>query len=243
MTDTRPPRQIVAMGGGGFSMEPDNLALDRYVLALADCAEPRVCFLPTASGDAQSYIDRFYAAFRSLHCVPAHLSLFDPATTDGPRSLLLGQDVVYVGGGNTRSMLALWREWGIDAALREAWERGVILAGVSAGSICWFEEGVTDSVPGTLTPLRCLGFLPGSNNVHYDGEPERRPAYHRLIAAGLVVDGYATDDGVALHYVGRRLERVVSSRPQARAYRVERRDDAIGETPLVPDFLGAADRP
>ena len=243
MTDARPARQIVAMGGGGFSMEPDNPALDRYVLRQAVRAEPRVCFLPTASGDAQSYIDRFYAAFSSLPCTPTHLSLFDPATTADPRSLLVAQDVVYVGGGNTRSMLALWREWGVDAALREAWQQGVVLAGISAGSICWFEQGVTDSIPGQLTPLRCLGFLPGSNNVHYDGEPERRPAYHRHVAAGLIDDGYAADDGVALHFVDRRLVRIVSSRPGARAYRVERRDDGVLETPLEPEYLGTGGTP
>ncbi len=127
--------QIVAMGGGGFSMEPDNLALDRYVVGLSPRAEPRVCFLPTASGDSREYVERFDDAFATLPCVPTHLSLFDPPTAD-LRSFLLDQDIVYVGGGSTRNLLVLWREWGLDHILREAWERGAVIAGISAGSIC-----------------------------------------------------------------------------------------------------------
>ncbi len=237
MTGMAGQGQIVAVGGGGFSMEPDNLLLDRYVLGLANREQPRVCFVPTASGDAQAYIDRFHAAFGSLPCRPNHLSLFNPPTAD-LQSFVREQDVIYVGGGNTRNLLVLWREWGLDTIFREAWQEGAVLAGISAGSICWFEEGVTDSIPGRLTPLRCLGFLQGSNCPHYDGEPERRPAYHHLIANGDLGPGYAADDGVALHYAGTRLERIVSSRPHARAYRLERRNDGIEETPLVPVYLG-----
>lgn len=238
LSETAAKGQIVAMGGGGFSMEPENLLLDRYVLGLVDREEPRVCFVPTASGDAQSYIDRFYAAFGELPCRPTHLSLFNPLTED-LRGFVQQQDIVYVGGGNTRNLLVLWREWGLDELLREAWAGGAVLAGISAGSLCWFEEGVTDSIPGRLTPLRCLGFLPGSNCPHYDGEVERRPAYQRLVAAGELGPGYAADDGVALHYVGTRLARIISSRPHARAYRLERLNDKVEETPLVPVYLGA----
>ena len=228
---------IVAMGGGGFSMEPENPLLDRYILQLTGKEQPAVLFLGTASGDAHEYIDKFYAAFGALHCTPTHLSLFQPSTAD-PRSLLLGQDAIYVGGGNTKSMLALWREWGLDVMLREAWEQGVVLAGLSAGSICWFEEGTTDSIPGPLTRLACLGFLAGSNCPHYDGEAARRPTYQRMIAAGEMAPGYATDDGVGLHFSGTCLERIVSSRPRAQAYRVERVGDAAEETPLATTYLG-----
>lgn len=232
------PGQIVAMGGGGFSMEPDNLALDRYVLGLVAEPSPKICFLPTASGDARDYVDRFYASFSALPCETSHLSLFFAETADH-RALLLNQDVIYVGGGNTRNLLVLWREWGLDRILREAWERGIVLAGLSAGAICWFEEGLSDSVlAGDYRSLPCLGYLPGSNCPHYDGEPERRPVYHRLVTAGEIGDGYAADDGVALHYVGDRLARVVSSRPDARAYRVARSGGGVVETPLVPDYLG-----
>ncbi|HTE19027.1 MAG TPA: peptidase E [Armatimonadota bacterium] len=229
-------RQIIAMGGGGFSMEPDNLALDEYVLRQSGKPAPRVCFLPTASGDAESYSLKFYAAMTKLDCRPSHLSLFKPPTAD-LESFLLEKDVVYVGGGNTKSMLALWREWGLDGILRRAWEQGVVLAGVSAGAICWFEAGVTDSVPGELRPLACLGFLPGSCCPHYDGEAERRPSYRRLVAAGQIGTGYAADDGAALHFVDGALHAVVSSRPDARAYRVEQAGSEAAEQPLEPRLL------
>src|SRR5918999_2983425 len=172
MGDTPATGQIVAIGGGGFSEEPTNLALDRYVLGLTPRERPKVCFLGTASGDADGYVRRFRAAFAALGAEPSALSLFRPHTAD-LRAFLLEQDVVYVGGGNTRSLLALWREWGLDAILRAAWEGGAVLAGISAGMICWFEQGITDSVPGRLSPLAGLGFLPGSACPHYDAELER----------------------------------------------------------------------
>ena len=232
----RGQRHIVAMGGGGFSMEQENPLLDRYVLGLARTPRPRVCFVPTASGDAQAYIDRFYAAFSDHACEATHLSLFKLPSAD-LRGFVLAQDVVYVGGGNTRSMLALWREWGLDRVFREAWEQGVVLAGLSAGSICWFEQGITDSVPGALTMLPCLGLLPGSNCPHYDSEAERRPTYQRLVATGEVAPGYAADDGAGLHFVGTALARIVSSRPGARAYLLERVDGQARETEIAPEYL------
>ena len=151
MTDTH----IVAMGGGGFSMEPDNPALDQFVLDLAARQNPSVCFLATASGDAEAYIEAFYAAFGKLPCRPTHIPLF--ARTPDLPSVILEQDVIYVGGGNTKSMLAVWREWEMPALLRRAWQSGTVLAGVSAGAICWFETGVTDSSGTGLYPLSCLG--------------------------------------------------------------------------------------
>lgn len=228
--------QIVAMGGGGFSMEAMNLALDRYVLSLVERPRPRVCFLGTASGDSPGYARRFHAAFSALGAETTDCSLFQPPSDD-LRGFLLAKDVIYVGGGNTRSLMALWREWGLDTTLRSAWEQGIVLAGISAGMICWFEQGITDSVPGALRELDCLGLLPGSACPHYDGEAERRPTYQRLIGAGTVVDGYAADDGAALHFVGTRLDRVVTSRPRASAYRVERRGDRAIETVLEGTLL------
>ncbi|HEX4145013.1 MAG TPA: Type 1 glutamine amidotransferase-like domain-containing protein [Pirellulales bacterium] len=244
--------QIIAIGGAGFSSEinsgqpidgPDGLLLERYILAQSAKTNPAVCFLPQASGENSDYIARFYTAFGLLPCRPSHLSLFKPHTAD-LQSLLLEQDVIYVGGGNTRSMLALWREWGLDHVLQRAWQAGAVLAGVSAGSICWFDSGVTDSIPGPLTPMPCLGFLSGSNCPHYDGEVERRPSYHRLLAAGLLPSGLAADDGVGLHFRGTELHRIVSSRPQASAYRVglqagpADRTGTVIETRLRPDYLG-----
>lgn len=227
---------IVAIGGAGLSVEPDNLRLERYMFGLAGVPSPKVCFLGTARGDAQEVIDRFYDAAGRLDCTPTHLSLYKPSTND-LAGLLLDQDVIYVGGGSTKNLLALWRDWGVDAIMRAAWEKGIILGGVSAGSICWFAQGTTDSLFGPLTPIDCLGFLPGSNSPHYDSEPERRPIYHRLIGSGAMADGYAADDGVALHFIDGALHTVVSSRPDARAYRVERSGDDVTETMLIPTLL------
>jgi peptidase E len=226
------------MGGGGFSMEPDNPTLDQYVLEQTGKPRPAVCFLPTASGDAEGYVLRFYVAFTRLPCQPTHLSLFRPPTAD-LESLILEQDVLYVGGGNTKCMLALWREWGLVDILRKAWDRGVVLAGLSAGAICWFEQGLTDSVPGPLRPLPCLGFLPGSCSPHYDGESERRPAYHRLMSSGEILPGLGVEDRAALHFIDEELWCVVSSRPEARAYAVKKMPGGeINEQPLEAVYLG-----
>jgi peptidase E len=223
------PRQIIAMGGGGFSME-ENLALDRYVLAQARTTEPRVSFLPTASGDADSYMLRFYAAFSGLPCRPSHLTFF--RRTPDLREHVLSQDVIYVGGGNTKSLLGVWREWGLPEILREAWEAGVVLAGVSAGAICWFEQGLTDSFDGELRPLQCLGLLAGSACPHYDGDPARRPTYHHLVRTGVLLPGLALDDGAAVHFINDGIAGVVASRPGATAYRVRRRNGAVEENAL-----------
>ena len=224
---------IVARGGGGFSMEPDNPALDHFVISLARRENPSVCFLATASGDAESYIDSFYSSFRKLPCRPTHVPLF--TRTPVLTAVLLEQDVIYVGGGNTKSMLAVWREWDSPTLLHRAWESGTVLAGVSAGAICWFETGVTDSWGNGLHPLPGLGFLPGACCPHYDGESERRPALHHLIAEGTITSALALDDGAAAHFVNGTLANVVSSRPQARAYRVERVNMQTVETVLNPD--------
>ena len=212
--------QIIAIGGGGFSMEPENSIIDKYFLKQTGKRRPSICFLPTATGDAEGYIVKFYAAFSKLNCRPTHLSLFNPPVN--LETFILGQDAIYVGGGNTKSMLALCREWKLDRILKKAWREGVVLGGISAGSICWFEEGLTDSIPGKLTALPCLGFLPGSNAPHYDSEPERRPEYLRLIGRGKMLEGFAVDDGIALHFEAKRLLRVVRSQPDAAAYRVKR---------------------
>ena len=175
------PRTIVAMGGGGFSMEPDNPLLDAYILGLAGAPRPRICFLPTASGDSDRYLADFYSAF-ARPAEASHLALFVRTVAD-LEAFLLDQDVIYVGGGNTANMLAIWRLHGVDRILRTAWERGVVLAGLSAGSICWFESGTTDSFGPDLAILDDgLGFLPGSHCPHYDGEALRRPAFDRQIA-------------------------------------------------------------
>jgi peptidase E len=228
---------IIAIGGGGFSMEPENLALDRYILEQSGVRHPKVTFLPTASGDAQNYIERFNAAFATLDCRHDHLSLFNRTGTD-LREHLLSRDVIYVGGGNCYNMLLIWRAHGIDAVLREAWQAGVLLAGLSAGSICWFEQGTTDSFGLPLRPLtNGLGFLEGSHCPHYDGESERRPTYLEWVGDGTLLNGLALDDGVAARFVGTEVVEVVSSRQDARAYTVTASAEGAIETPIEPRLL------
>jgi len=236
---------IVAMGGGGFSMEPDNPLLDDFIVSLSRRQPARVCFLPTASADSANYIVRFYRAFAG-RCVPTDLTLWDPpalprqpARTSDLAGFIAEQDVIYVGGGSTANLLMLWRRHGIDKALREAWANGAVLAGVSAGMLCWFKGGITDSF-GELEPLDDgLGLIDATACPHYDGESERRPTYHRAIAAGMQA-GFAADDGAALHFHGTELVEAISSRLAARAYRVERIGNEIVETPLPGRYLGAA---
>lgn len=229
-------QQIIALGGGGFSMEPQNLALDRYILDQANAARPSVCFLPTASGDATQYIVNYYAAYTQFDCRPSHITLF--GRTPDLRNLLLNQDVIFVGGGNTKSMLAVWRAWDLPAILQEAWQAGVILAGVSAGAICWFEQGITDSGAKSLGVLDALGFLEGSFCPHYDSETERRPSFHRFLREGNILPGIALDDGAAAHFVGSERRRVVTSRPTAGAYALSLESGEAVETRLSVDYLG-----
>jgi peptidase E len=213
-------RQIVAYGGGGFSMEAGNPLLDDHVLTLTGRERPRVCFLPTASGDADHYIVRFYRHFDAARCEPSHISLFrrDRGAPD-PVEHLLAQDLIYVGGGSVISLLGAWRAHGLHEVLRTCWERGVVLCGVSAGSLCWFAESLT-AFHGPPQRVEGLGLLPWSNCVHYGSERARRPEYRRLIADGEMRPGFGVEDGAALHFVGEDLAEVVTSRPEARAYRV-----------------------
>lgn len=232
-------RQIIAIGGAALPMGQDNnLLLVDYFLKQTRKRRPRVCFIGTAHGDAESGRLRFYSSFGQFECRPTHLPLFARTPRD-LESFVLEQDALFVGGGNTRSMLAVWRDWGLVAHLHKAWQQGIVLGGWSAGSICWFEQGITDSIAGPLTTLDCLGFLPGSNCPHYDSEPQRRPVYRRMIARGRVADGLAADDGVALHFIGGRLARVVSARRQARGWQLVRRGDRAVERALPTRYLGA----
>ena len=221
---------IIAIGGGGFLAEPRNLALEHYIVSQTSRSRPNVLMIPTARGDDAGYIAKFHAAFSELGATTAHLPLFE--RTADLRALILAQDAIFVGGGNTKSMLAVWREWGLPALLREAYEKGIVLGGQSAGAICWFEQGVTDSWAERLRPLECMGFLSGSCCPHYDGEIERRPAYHALMQAGDIKAGYAIEDTVAVHFRGGRLERAVSKRAGARAYYVSIEAGSVKERAL-----------
>lgn len=214
------PRRI-ALLGGGFSTDADSV-LDTWVLGRARAARPRVCFVPTASGDAEGYVDRFLTAFGALDCEPSVLRLFRREPDDASlRAFLLRQDVVYVGGGNTANLLAVWRTHGVDRLLTEACDRGTLLCGISAGANCWAEGSHTDSF-GPLTHLTDgLGLLPGSVCPHYDSEPGRRPSYRRAVASGALPAGWALDDGVGALFTDGVLTETVGRTEAARLYRVE----------------------
>jgi len=222
------PRRVVACGG----QQLQHPALTGYVLGLTGKPRPRVLFLGTASGDDSANLLSFYQAFAGVPADPAHLALFHRTVDDVP-GLIAAQDVVMVGGGNTANMLAIWRLHGVEDALRAAYRNGTILTGWSAGCICWFEAGITDSFTLELGPLRDgVRLLSGSACPHYDSEERRRPVYAREIAAGLP-PGIALEDSVAAAYEDERLAEVVSARPDGRAFRV----DASGEHPLAVRVL------
>jgi dipeptidase E len=229
-------RQIIAIGGGGFYRDAENLALEKYVAQQTGVESPRVAFVPTASGEPDHYLSSFYAAFLKLGCRPSVLTFFK--RTPELRSFLLNQDMIYVGGGNTKTLLAVWRDWGVTEILSEAWESGIVLTGVSAGAICWFEQGLTDSFSDELRPLDCLGFLPGSCCPHYDGEPKRRPSYHRLLASGEIAAGVAIEDWTGVHFIGSELHRVIASKRGARAYSMRAVYGSVQEVPLPVEYLG-----
>jgi dipeptidase E len=223
-------------------MEKDSSTLDNYALSLTAKGRPRVCFLPTASGDADHYVVRFYRRF-SADCEASHISLFrrdqgGQGVEDDLASHLLAQDLIYVGGGNVVSMLGVWRAHGLDEILRQAWRRGIVLCGPSAGSLCWFEEALS-AFHGPPRRVQGLGLLPYSNCVHYNVEPARRAEYHSLVGEGMR-PGFAVDDGVALHFKRTRLERVVSSRADGSAYHVEQVGKQVIEAALEVSYLGGA---
>jgi peptidase E len=224
-------------------MEAGNPLLDDYVLGLTGRERPRVCFLPTASGDADHYIVRFYREF-AIRADASHVSLFRRDRSGGAvegdvARHLLAQDLIYVGGGNVVSLLGTWRAHGLDRVLARAYRAGVVLCGPSAGSLCWFAESLT-AFHGEPRRVRGLGLLDSSNCVHYDAEPQRREEYRRFVGDGMR-PGYAADDGAALHFRGGALHRVVSSRPRARAFHVEPVGGEVVATPLPVDYLGAMD--
>jgi len=241
------PVHVVAMGGGGgWAAASPSMGgsagrlprpMNRFALSLAHKEMPRVCFIPTATGDAERSVLSFYTAMSRLPCIPSHLSLFhqDVRIAD----VLAGQDVIYVGGGNTANLLAIWRLHRVDLLLREmAAERGLVVCGGSAGGLCWFECGVTDSFGPELAPLNeGLGWLGGSFCPHYDNEPQRRPTYTRLVGDGTLAAGWAVDDAAALHYVNGEFRAALTDRPAAMVYRVRRTESGVVEEPLEPRLL------
>ena len=229
-------RRIVAFGGASLLPGSTDGPLHQYLLDLTGQSYPRACFLGTASGDDAGYLASFYGWF-ARRAQATHLGLFDRRVGD-IAGFLGDHDIIYVGGGNTANMLAVWRTHGVDEALRQVWEAGVILAGPSAGAVCWFEGGTTDSFGPDLAPLNDgLRFLPGSFCPHYDSESLRRPRYHELVGSGRLPAGYAADDGVGLLFNGTSLVEAVGVMPEPRAFRVDRVGAGVEETSIRPRRL------
>ena len=192
-------KQIIAIGGGGFGRTIKDLKIEKYIKLQSNKSNPKVCFIPTATGDDQGYIDNFYKAFDELNCKTSHINFFK--RTIDLRPHILDQDIIYVGGGNTKSMIAVWKEWGLDRILKDAYEKGIIMSGVSAGAICWFEKGITDSWAEHQETINCLGFVKGICCPHYDEEPERIP-YVRDILTNKKIDSCIAIEGcTALHLI------------------------------------------
>ena len=230
-------QRILAIGGASLGPSSTDWLLHQFMLDLSGRERPRICFVATASGENAQGLAAFYATF-ARRAEPTHLDLFG-RQVDDVEAFLLDQDVIYVGGGNTANMLAIWRVHGVDKALKKAWEAGVVLAGWSAGANCWFDASLTDSFGPNLDPLKDgLKFLPGSFCPHYDSESLRRPRYEEVVGSGALPGGYAADDGVGVLFNGHDLEEVVASLPGQHAYRVERRKgNAVEETQLRARLL------
>ena len=190
-------RNIIAIGGGGFGGSPGQGIIEQYILNQTRKKRPKICFIPTATGDNEAYKVNFYSTFTKLNCEPTHLDFFK--RTPDLKKLILNQDVIFVGGGNTKSMLAVWKEWKLDKILKEAYRNGIVMSGVSAGAICWFQNGITDSWASELKIMPCLNFVRGTCCPHYDEEPERKPFVKNLLDRKKVKKIYAVDGGVALH--------------------------------------------
>ena len=217
--------QIIAIGGGGFGRNPNQPIIEEYILQQSVSVKPNVCFIPTASAEDKSYIVNFYKAFNKLNSSPTYINLFQ--RTPSLRSIINKQDIIYVGGGNPKSMLAVWREWKVDQLLVKAYNRGVILCGVSAGAICWFEKGITDSWASNLNVMNCMGLLEGCCCPHYDGEKDRKPSVEKFIRESIIDTCYALDDGAALHYKNGKINSAISFMKDANAYLVTLKDGNI----------------
>jgi dipeptidase E len=221
---------IIAIGGGGFGRNPKHNLIEKYILAQSDKDKPNIVFIPTASAEDKSYIVNFYSCFSNLECSPSHINLFQ--RTPRLDSLINKADIVYVGGGNTKSMLSVWREWKLDQLLLKAYNNGKILSGVSAGAICWFEQGITDSWASNLNTMDCMGFIDGMACPHYQEEKDRRPSVHKMLKNGKAIPGYAIDGGAALHFKKGRYFKSLQFYPKSYVYEVGVEDGEVTEKQL-----------
>ena len=211
-------RNIVAIGGGGFGRDPGEGIIEEYILKQTKKKKPNICFIPTATGDNEAYKVNYYATFSKLNCNPSHLDFFK--RTPDLKRLISNQDAIFVGGGNTKSMLAVWREWGLDKILKKGYKNGIVMSGVSAGAICWFQNGITDSWSSNLKIMPCMNIIKGTCCPHYDEEPERRPTVKKMIMSEKVKKIFAVDGGAALHIKNENIFKSVSFREQKSSYEV-----------------------
>jgi dipeptidase E len=223
-------KQIIAIGGGGFGRNPQENLIEQYILDQTNKKNPNILFIPTATGELDSYIVNFYKVFSKLKCQPNHLSFFK--RTPDLKQLIAAQDAIFVGGGNTKSMLAVWRDWGLDKILLEAYEKGVVMSGVSAGAICWFKEGITDSWESALKIMPCLEFVSGLCCPHYDEEPARRPATKKYLLKYKDREVIGIEGGCALHLRDNQPYRAIRFLKGKNAYRVTQKNNHIIESPI-----------
>lgn len=232
-TDSTPrATRKILIAGGGF-----NTAFIRYMASLTGKTRPRVCYLPTASADSESSSLGFFQACAPLNVEPHVQNMFIESLTQklGWDEVLLSMDAIVCSGGNTLNQQAIWKAQGVDFVLRQAWDRGIVLGGASAGSLCWFEEGTTDSRPKALSIVKCLGFLKGSHSPHYDAEAGRRPLYQKLISSGEMKPGYACDNDAGIYFEENDVKRVVATRAEAKVYYVSMVNGKINERVLQPE--------
>jgi aminopeptidase N len=222
-------RQVIAIGGGGFGRTQDSNLIEQFILDQASKINPKICFIPTATGDLDPYIVNYYSVFSKLNCEPTHISFFK--RTIDLEEHILKQDVIFVGGGNTKSMLAVWRDWGLDLILKKAYDKGVVMSGVSAGAICWFGSGLTDSWASELKMMKCLNFIPGNCAPHYDEEPERRPATKKFLQDQTVTSMYAIEGGAALHFIDEQPRSTIRFIRNKNAYKVTLKSNKLDENP------------
>ena len=230
---------IIAIGGGGFGRNPKHNLIEKYILKQSEKEKPNILFIPTASAEDKSYIVNFYACFSKLKCSPSHLTFFQ--RTPRLDSLITKADIIYVGGGNTKSMLAVWREWKLDKLLLKAYKNGKILSGVSAGAICWFQQGVTDSWASNLNTMDCLGFIDGMACPHYQEEKNRRPSVHEMLKSGKAISGYAIDGGAAVHFKQGEYFKSVQFYENSHVYSVSSQNGVIEEVQLECELLNKND--